>query len=104
MSALLTKNSYVAAKPLAVVGPHVEEVHLHLAGPVHQWHEHLGRPPPQLAQVGSDRRHSDLEAFLDQLPVQPRSRDPLLGRRPRPPLIEQYCDSRPHRGVVDRIA
>jgi hypothetical protein len=80
----------------ADVERHLEEVHLRLAGTVHQRHEHLGRPPPQLAQVAADRRHSDLEAFLDQLPVQPRSRDPLLGRRPRPPLIEQRCDPRPH--------
>jgi hypothetical protein len=83
--------------PLAAdVDRHLEEVHLRLAGTVHQRHEHLGGPPPQLAHVGSDRRHSYLEAFLDQLPVQPRSRDPLLGRRPRPPLLEQRCDPRPH--------
>jgi hypothetical protein len=44
---------------------------------VHQRHEHLGGPPPQLAQVASDRCYSDLEAFLDQLSMQPRSRDPL---------------------------
>ena len=81
-----------------LVNQHLEEVNLGLVpGAVDQRNENFRQPPPSLRQVPPHRPLANPDALLEQLPVQPRRRQPMLARQSRPPLIEQRLDPRGHR-------
>ena len=83
--------------PLAgQVDPDLEDVDLRALGrAVDQRHVDLGPPSAPLAQLEQDQGQADLVAPLALLPVQAAAGDPLLGRGPLRPLLQQLLQPRP---------